>query len=294
MLRGVNIVSTPEHHPKTVAEIVVEKQDDLLESWVENILSLIGPRTLELMTETQLRQQMTDLVQAITQALRSENYEDIEQPEHADVIARLRDISSSRAAQGFTPSETAIFVFSLKDALLPYLQDEYGDNPVRLNTEIVKMNKLIDKWGLVAFEAFMATREEVITRQSQALLELATPALTLWDEIVLLPLVGIIDTARAAQIMERLLRAIVETEARIAILDITGVPIIDTRVAQSLINTVSAARLVGAEVIITGISPEAAQTLTKLNINLAIVRTRNTLRAGIAEAFAFIGKPLPA
>jgi len=246
------------------------------------------------MTERQLRTQTAELLRALVVAFASEEYVNIERPEFAESVAMLRDISASRAEQGFSPSETAVYIFSLKDALLEYLQAELGEAPELLNAEIIKTGKVIDNLGLITFETYALTREQVIAKQSRSLMELSTPVIKLWDEIVLVPLVGVIDTVRAQQIMESLLRAIVANEARVAILDVTGVPIVDTRVAQHLIKTVTAARMLGADVITTGISPDAAQTLTKLEIDLSAIRTKGTLRAGVAEAFRLLGLQIAA
>ncbi|MCK5156210.1 MAG: STAS domain-containing protein [Spirochaetales bacterium] len=274
---------------RSIAEIIVLRQEEILSDWIENIKDLPGTRTLKLMTREQLTNETKALLSALTEAFSAEQYISIETPEFANSVTMLRDISSSRAEQGFTPSETAFFVFSLKDALLKYLQLEIGDQPLLLNEEVAKMNKIIDKLWLVTFEAFTMKRENIINEQSRSLVELSTPVLKLWDEFVLVPLVGVIDTLRAAQIMEALLNAVVETESRVAIIDVLGVPVIDTKVAQNILKTVSAAKMLGCETIITGISVSAAQTLTKLDVQFAGVRTRGTLRAGVRDALDLVG-----
>ena len=283
---------TAKNDRMTVAQILEARQEELLVTWLENLHSLPGSRTLELMDEEQLRVQTTDLLGTLTTAFSYEEYKDITGPEFADSVALLQEISASRAQQGFTPSETATFVLSLKDALFPSLQDEYGDDPAQLNAVVIRMNKVIDKLALVTFETHVASQQEIIVEQARSVLELSTPVIRLWDEIILLPLVGVVDTLRAAQMTERMLNTIVDTESRVAILDITGVPVIDTYVARHLMRTTTAAKMLGAEVIITGISPDAAQTLTHLGIDLGAVVTRGTLRSGVEKAFGMLGKQI--
>ena len=166
---------------RSIAEIIVLRQEEILSDWIENIKDLPGTRTLKLMTREQLTNETKALLSALTEAFSAEQYISIETPEFANSVTMLRDISSSRAEQGFTPSETAFFVFSLRAALLKYLQLEIGDQPLLLNEEVAKMNKIIDKLWLVTFEAFTMKRENIINEQSRSLVELSTPVLKLWD-----------------------------------------------------------------------------------------------------------------
>lgn len=275
---------------RSVAHLLTARQKEVLATWMENIKTLAGTRTMKLMTEEQLLAQTTALLQTLVTAFESEIYDNIEAPAFADSVTMLQDISAARAEQGFTPSETAIYVLSLKDSVLEYLQSDFGNDPELLNNEIQKMNKVMDNLALITFETYSKTREQIIAKQSQSLLELSTPAIKLWDEILLLPVVGIIDTTRAQLLIESLLAAVVNFEARVAILDVTGVPMVDTRVAQNIIKTVTSAQMMGCEVIITGISSDTAMTLTKLEVDINALTTRGTLRAGVAEAFAMVGK----
>ena len=193
----------------------------------------------------------------------------------------LTDVSAQRVAEGFSPSQTASFVFSLREPLLELLRREVGTDVDRLVQETFQASRLIDRLGLYTFECYQKSREEVIGRQQQELLELSTPVVELWKGILALPLIGTLDSTRTQIVMESLLERIVSSEAEIAIIDITGVPTVDTLVAQHLIKTVSAARLMGADCIISGIRPQIAQTIVHLGLELNVVS-----KATMADAFA--------
>ena len=207
-----------------------------------------------------------------------------------DVRALLTDLARDRAMAGFSPTETATFVFSLKQPLFVALRDALADDPKRLSDELWAVSLMLDKLGLFSIEAYQKGREEVIERQHQELLDLSTPVVELWQGILALPLIGTLDSERTQSVMESLLEAIVEKEATVAILDITGVPTVDTLVAQHLMKTVAAARLMGAECIISGIRPQIAQTIVHLGVNLDGVITKATLAGALQTALRKTGQ----
>jgi rsbT co-antagonist protein RsbR len=201
----------------------------------------------------------------------------------------LDELSRARLVQGFSPSETATFVLSLKEPLFELLRREIGDNADSLAREIWSATGLLDKLGLYTTEAYVRTREEVINRQQQELLELSTPVVELWDGVLALPLIGTLDSARTQIVMESLLERIVTSGAEIAIIDITGVPTVDTLVAQHLIKTISAARLMGADCILSGIRPQIAQTIVHLGLELNVI-SKATMASALALALRRTGK----
>jgi rsbT co-antagonist protein RsbR len=206
---------------------------------------------------------------------------DIQADAWREVRALLGEISRARAEHGYSPSETATFIFSLKQPLFDRLRDELIKEPERLADEIWVATLLLDSLGLYTTEIFQKTREDLILRQQQAMLELSTPVIRLWDSVLAVPLIGTLDSNRTQVVMETLLERIVESSAAIAIIDITGVPIVDTLVAQHLLKTIAAARLMGADCIISGIRPQIAQTIVHLGVDLGDVVTKATL----ADAF---------
>ena len=260
-------------------EIVKAHEQEILAEWTARQLESTATRR-DLINEAELRRQSQEFLAAFVKAteggidnLHSANWSGVN-----EVITR---ISRSRAQQGFSPAETATFVFSLKQPLFNRLRKAVTDAST-LADETWTATELLDALGLQTAELYQKSREEVINRQQQELMELSTPVVTLWDGILALPLIGTLDSARTQVVMESLLQRIVETGSLIAILDITGVPTVDTLVAQHLLKTVAAARLMGADCIISGIRPQIAQTIVHLGVDLNTVTTKATL----ADAFA--------
>lgn len=263
-----------------LASVISTYQAELLEVWLTGLTSRWIQKNKTL--ENEVRQQAAQLLPALVNTLKNTTDIDIEGPAWADVRQLLNEISSSRVRQGFSSTETASFIFSLKDPLFGYLRTELNDQPQLLSEEFVMTNALFDRLGLFTVDAYQKSREQVIARQQQELLELSTPVVQLWQDIIALPLIGTLDSARTQVVMENLLQKIVETSAAIAIIDITGVPTVDTLVAQHLLKTIAATRLMGADCIISGIRPQIAQTIVHLGVNLEDVTTKATL----ADAFA--------
>jgi rsbT co-antagonist protein RsbR len=215
--------------------------------------------------------------------------DDIQAPEWQSLREVLDDLSRDRAVQGFSPSETAVFVLSLKEPLFALLRREFASDADQLASETWVASRLIDRLGIYTIESYARIREDVITRQQQELLELSTPVVELWDGILALPLIGTLDSARTQIVMESLLERIVTSGAEMAIIDITGVPTVDTLVAQHLIKTISAARLMGADCILSGIRPQIAQTIVHLGLELNVV-SKATMADALALALRRAGK----
>jgi rsbT co-antagonist protein RsbR len=265
-----------------IPELLKRHEADLLADWT-GTQSASGPSAGRL-KDTELREQCRSFLSLLRNALQHGDTTDISTEEWLGVREMLADVSRSRGLQGFSPSETATFVFSLKQPLFNRLRREIGKDADALADEIWRTNQLLDKLGLYTTEVYQKYREEIINRQQQEMLELSTPVVKLWDGILALPLIGTLDSSRTQVVMETLLQKIVETGAEVAIIDITGVLTVDTLVAQHLIKTVTAARLMGADCIISGIRPQIAQTIVHLGIDLKDISTKASLADALALA----------
>lgn len=280
-----------------IPEILKKNEAQLLIDWVAEQTAAMAERS-DLIRETELKVQGKEFLGLLRHAMQSGNISDIQTPEWEPARDILSNISRSRALQGFTPSETANFVFSLKRPLFTRLQQELKSNPMAqelksnpmaLEEAIWNTTILLDKLGLWTTEVFQKSREEVIVRQQQELLELSTPVVKLWDGVLAVPLIGTLDSARTQIVMESLLQMIVDTGSEIAIIDITGVPTVDTLTAQHLLKAVAAARLMGADCIISGIRPQIAQTIVHLGVDLTAVTTKSTMADAFRTALQRLG-----
>ena len=233
-------------------ELLKKSRAEILEEWIKQQLAAVGMRA-DLIKEDEMRGQSTEFLQRFQAAAQSGELSDIKVPAWAPVIEHLGELSRTRGRMGFSPSETAMFIFSLKQPLIARLRTETGNDAAQLFEEVAAVSELLDRLGLYTTEVHQQVREDLISRQQLEMLELSTPVVKLWDGIVALPLIGTLDSARTNVVMESLLQQIVQTGSEIAIIDITGVPTVDTMVAQHLLKTVAAARLMGADCIISGI-----------------------------------------
>lgn len=266
---------------------ILQKQKKVIaEQWVNSLLADPNLRD-DLMSNEDLINQSEDLLYSFVDSLNDKSIEDSQSAAFEKVNEILSGISISRAKQGFSPKETGTYIFSLKEAILQLLQAELKD-PLTLYAQNRKIARIMDSFTLATFETFIKGREDIILRQTSEMAEISTPVIRVWDGILALPIIGTLDSSRTQIVMENLLQEIVETESTIAILDISGVPTVDSLVAQHLIKTVSATRLMGAECVISGIRPEIAQTIVHLGIDLNTIITKSTLASALKYAFTIL------
>ncbi len=270
--------------PVDIVAILSQNKSQLLEQWMQTQLSSEDLRE-DLISTEELRSQSEEFFDEFLHSLSVDGLDNENTSAMEPVFEVLSGISITRARQGFSPRETGQFVFSLKQTLLTALSEEIKEDPTELYIQTMKLNRLMDNLAITSFETFIKGREEVILRQTDEIAEISTPVIRVWDGILALPIIGTLDSARTQVVMENLLQEIVNTESEIAILDISGVPAVDSLVAQHLLKTVSATRLMGAECIISGIRPEIAQTIVHLGIDLSSIVTKATLAHALSFAF---------
>ncbi|MFG2079500.1 STAS domain-containing protein [Micromonospora tulbaghiae] len=269
-----------------LAHLLTEHAERLTSRWTEIVAGSLRGR----LSRAELARQVQELHRALIDAGR-QGVSDLADEHGGELRAVLSELSTNRARQGFSATETAISVFALKDSLLELMEDEKGDNTLR---DFVAYSALIDQMGLFTFETFVRARESLIADQAEQLLELSTPVVKLWEGVVAVPLVGTLDSARAQVVMERLLQTLVDTGSPYAIIDITGVPAVDTQVAQHILKTVVAARLMGADCIISGIRPQIAQTIVALGIEFGDIATKASLADALRHVLRMTGVETPA
>ncbi|HEV7923616.1 MAG TPA: STAS domain-containing protein [Thermoanaerobaculia bacterium] len=272
-----------------LAGVVRESGQEVLGEWLRLQQQDLAIRK-DLLKSGELEEQSREFLRALSKALAAGSVSDVLTSDAwAPVREFLNGVSRSRARQGFTPTETATFVFSLKQPLFQQLRSRLESDSAQLSDATWGTSELLDRLGLLTTEIYQKGREEIIARQQQELLELSTPVVQLWHGVLALPLIGTLDSARTQVVMESLLQAIVDTGSSIAIIDITGVPVVDTLVAQHLLKTVAAARLMGADCIISGIRPQIAQTIVHLGVEINDVITKATVADAFAIALQRIG-----
>lgn len=280
------MATTLNQKATSLGSILAQRKDEILTEWLRETSATT--RRTELISDSETKSQCNQFLIALIQATSAAGTH-VHSTAYEPVRNILSEISRSRATKGFTPSETATFVFSLKRPLFTAIRQEFEKDPGGLASEMWNATELLDSLGLYTTEVYLKSREEMIRRQQEEMLELSTPVVKLWEGILALPLIGTLDSARTQVVMESLLESIVNTNSRVAIIDITGVPTVDTVVAQHLLKTVTAARLMGADCIISGVRPQIAQTIVHLGINLLDVTTKATLSDAFALALQRTG-----
>jgi rsbT co-antagonist protein RsbR len=270
---------TTQDYATRISQIIQEHEAEIGAEWAAQLEAATVRSNV--ISKDQQRRHCQQFLTAFANGARAGELQNIEHRSWDELRDLLDEISTARARGGSTPSETATFVFSLKQPLFAALNKSLAGEPAVFATSSWIIGTLLDKLGLYTIEVFQRARDQVIVRQQQELLELSTPVVKLWNGILALPLIGTLDSARTQVVMENILQKIVDTGAAIAIIDITGVPTVDTLVAQHLMKTIAAARLMGADCIISGIRPQIAQTIVHLGVNLEDVTTK----ASLADAF---------
>jgi rsbT co-antagonist protein RsbR len=272
-----------------VVDLLSKRHDEIINLWIKDRMEGSDFRD-ELIPKKELRRQSQQMIDMLARSIGASGDEDFESPVFDEMRAFLNEIAHARAVKGYSAMENATYVLSLRNTMLPILAEELEGDAEALVREMNYFTRLLDKMGLVMVENYIRSREEIIRQQREDMMELSTPVIKVWDKILTLPIIGTLDSRRAQLMMEALLQKVVETGSTIAILDITGVKMMDTLVANHLIKTVTAARLMGARCILTGVSPAIAQTMVQLGIDLTQITTRAQMADGIKLALEMIGR----
>ena len=264
--------------------VLTANHDEVLQDWLADLTT--AGRSSGAAQGAASRAEALDLLGALRDGVRADGnaarFDDAAPWERARSV--LETLSRTRAAKGSSAGETSQFVLSLKKPLFARLQQRLAKEPDRLVSAVWALSELVDRMAQFTVSTFQRSREEVIARQQQELLELSTPVVKLWDGVLAVPMIGTLDSSRTQLVMESLLQRIVDTGSELAIIDITGVPTVDTLVAQHLLKTVTAIRLMGADCIISGVRPQIAQTIVHLGIDLAGITTKASLADALALA----------
>ncbi len=269
---------------RKTAKILLDNKTAILRDWIDGLSTDTRVRNA-LISRAETTLHASELLDAIAKAITTGNITEIGAAEYKPCLEILTAMSVRQEAQGFTPFETAVAVTSLKEHWIPFLLEAFRTDVRELAAQTNLANRLMDTLGLHTFETMMRRREETITRQSREILEIATPIVTAWEGVLLAPLIGTLDSMRTQRVLETLLNTISQTGATFVLLDITGVPALDSKTSQHVMETASAVRLLGAQIIITGMRPVIAQTLVHLGVDLGSLVTRPSLAAGLRYAF---------
>jgi len=281
----------PQSATATVLNILESHFSLIVEEWLGTQVRE-GVKRSDLFSDAESRAQNAELLKSFAKGVRNAAVDsdfNLEDAAWEDLRAVLADVTKERVNRGVTPTEMATFVLALKTPLFARLEAMREDDPAALIREVLLVTRLVDAFAIYTNEVFIAEREQIIERQREEMLELSTPVVELWDRVLTLPLIGTLDSARAQEVMENLLQTILERQAEVVIVDITGVGTVDTQVAQHLLRAAAAVRLMGAECIISGISPMIAQTMVQLGIDVGTVSTRSSIRTALADALKTVG-----